>query len=138
MDLVVKDKPMRFEITAGTSDIETTSVDLASPGSHSPPNQPNPDKKAQTGNEPEEMPTDYWFEVGSEMTVQPGKEVLFSIPVNQLGKNWHVEIPFGFKDTGGKFPRDPLNGGQPQMRLLYSLYDLPDRARTEIVGKGKN
>jgi hypothetical protein len=134
MDEVVENPRPRIEITSGPP-IETTSVDSAVPGSQPPSGQAEPNTRPEAANEPEEMPTDYWFELGSWMTVQPGKEVLFSIPVNHLGKKWHVEIPFEFKDAGGKFPRDPMNGGQPQMRLLYSLYDLPDQARAEIVGK---
>jgi hypothetical protein len=108
MDFVAENPPMRIVIT---SDLDT---------------------KPKASLEPEKMPDDYWFEVGSGMTLQPGKEVLFSIPVNHLGKSWHMEIPFSFKNAGGKFPRDPSTGGEIKMRLSYSLYDLPDDVHAKI------
>ena len=108
MDIVAENPPMRIVITS----------DL--------------DAKPKASVEPERMPADYWFEVGSQMTLQPGKEVLFSIPANHLGKSWHMEIPFSFMNAGGKFPRDPSTGGEIEMRLSYSLYDLPDDVQAKI------
>jgi len=81
------------------------------------------------------MPRGYMEEVASLVTVGPGEEILFRMPVNHLSKWWHVEIPFEFELPKGKGPRDPLNGGEPNMVVQYSLWDLPPKARTELGEK---
>src|ERR1700751_1116938 len=83
----------------------------------------------------DEMPRGYMEEVASLVTVGPGEEILFRMPVNHLSKWWHVEIPFEFELPKGKGPRDPLNGGEPNMVVQYSLWDLPPKARTELGEK---
>ena len=133
MDQVVED-PYRFmQVVTDEDEPEPkvwTSLDPADL-----PAQPPPVAKKQGVEEPATPPPGYWFEVGSELTVRPGKEILFSIPVNQLGKKWHVEIPFEFKVPEGKIPRDPSIGGLPVMHVEYSRYDLPDAARAVVEDK---
>ena len=80
----------------------------------------------------EQIPQGYMSEVGSFATINPAKEILFSIPVNHLSKRWHIEIPFEFGVPRGKGPRDPNNGGEPKMVVIYSLWDLPPKAEAEI------
>jgi hypothetical protein len=80
----------------------------------------------------DEIPRGYIEEVASSMTIRPGQEIFFSIPVNHLSKRWHVEIPFEFELPKGKGPRDPTNGGTPMMVVQYYLWDLPSKSRAEI------
>ena len=61
------------------------------------------------------------FHVASLITIGPGEEILFSLPVNHLNKNWHIEIPFNFELPQGKGPRDPLNRRAPHG---YSLFNV--------------
>ena len=44
------------------------------------PKNPKPLAKAR----PDELPHDYWFEVGSFQSIQPGKALLFSVPINHV------------------------------------------------------
>jgi hypothetical protein len=81
---------------------------------------------------PDELPHDYWFEVGSFQSIPPGKALLFSVPINHVGPQWSFEIPFHFEVTKGKFPRDPSVGGLPQMAFHYTMYDLPPEAQREV------
>jgi hypothetical protein len=94
---------------------------------------PSQDQTAGTRSESEKMPFGYWFEVGSSDVIPPGMAVLFSIPTNHLSKEWHIEIPFSFKEAPGHCCRDSNEwGGQPEMNLSYSLEDLPDRIQVAL------
>jgi hypothetical protein len=94
---------------------------------------PPPPRVVETRGESGKMPFGYWFEVGSSDTIPPGKAVLFSIPTNHLGKDWHMEIPFSFKEAPGHCCRDSnVWGGQPEMNLSYSQEDLPDRIQVVL------
>ncbi len=101
-----------------------------------PPGESDARPQAQTTGtrlEPEEMPLGYWFEVGSSDTIPSGKAVLFSIPTNHLGKDWHIEIPFSFEEPPGHCCRDSnVWGGQPEMHLSYSLEDLPESIQAAL------
>ena len=82
-----------------------------------------------------ELPRGTMFHVASLVSIEPGNDILFSVPVNHLSDKWHIEIPFEFELPKGKGPRDPNNGGIPVMVLHYSLWDLPPKSRAEIVKK---
>ena len=82
-----------------------------------------------------EMPRNDLIDVMSAITVEPGEAILFSMPVNHVGKHWHVEIPFEFDVPRGKGGRDEKNGGQPIMAVDYGLYDLPQQAQKQISTK---
>lgn len=83
----------------------------------------------------EELPRGNNFHVASLVSVEPGSDILFSIPINGLSDKWHVEIPFEFELPKGKGPRDPIDGGIPAMVLNYSLWDLPPKSQAELVKK---
>jgi hypothetical protein len=83
----------------------------------------------------DEIPRGYMEEVSSLVTIGPGEDILFSMPVNHLSKRWHVEIPFEFELPKGKGSRNPANGGIPVMVVQYSLWDLPSKSRAQIGGK---
>ena len=135
MDQVVMDPPPFLQVVTDEDEPGPkawTSLDPADL-----PAQTSPVSKLQADVKPATPPRGYWFEVGSELAVRPGKEILFSIPVNQLGKKWHVEIPFEFEVPEGKIPRDPSIGGLPVMHLEYSRYDLPDPVRAAVENSAK-
>jgi hypothetical protein len=129
MDEVVEDRP---DLQVISDDDEPPPINWSALESNSRSEQPAPAVKQQANNQSERIPDGYWFEVGSFMTVRPGEEVLFSIPIDQLTRKWHVQIPFEFEVPKAKVPRDPKVGGEPEMYLSYSLYDLPDEVREKI------
>jgi hypothetical protein len=90
--------------------------------------EPKPFVKAR----PDELPHDYWAEVGSSQNIPPGTALLFSVPINHVGPRWDFEIPFDFEAVNGKYPRDPSVGGLPQMTFHYTMFDLPPEARREV------
>ena len=63
----------------------------------------------------DEIPHDYWFEVGSFQSIPPGKGLFFSVPVNHVEQRWHFEIPFRFELPKGERSRDPNVWGLPEM-----------------------
>jgi hypothetical protein len=81
---------------------------------------------------PEDLPHDYWFELGSSQRIPPGKVLLFSLPINHVGPQWSFEIPFDFEVAKGKVLRDPSVGGFPKMVFHYTIYDLPPEAQREV------
>jgi hypothetical protein len=85
--------------------------------------------------EVETIPRGYMEEVGSTESVPPGKGILFSVPVNHLGKRWHIEIPFTFGLPRGRCCREANIGGETKMVIEYGLWDLPPAPRKEIQQK---
>ncbi len=81
------------------------------------------------------IPRGYMGDVGSRESVYPGKEILFSVPVNHLGRRWHIEIPFAFDLPQGKCCREDNIGGEPEMVIAYTLWDLPPGSRAQIQQK---
>jgi hypothetical protein len=87
-----------------------------------------PGSKATT----DEMPYGTSSDVGSTWTIEPGKEMNFSIPINDISKRWHIEIPFDFVLPKGASPRNPKNSLGPTLQISYSIWDVPPDERTKI------
>ncbi len=89
-------------------------------------------KESATENRAAEVPRGYMSEVGSFQSIPSGRATLFSVPINHVGKQWHLEIPFSFDLPRGKGFRDPSVGGEPKMAIIYTLYDLPPRYQGQV------
>jgi hypothetical protein len=61
--------------------------------------------------------------VGSE-TVNPGKDLLFTVPVNHVAPGWFLEVPF-------QFDLPPAKGGaaQPVCYAAFTWEDIPEKSR---------
>lgn len=92
----------------------------------------SPDAPSEDSPREQKMPAGYVAELHSVAHLAPGESALFSIPVNHLGKTWHIEIPYTFEtpSRGGPHPDDV--GGEPQMVLLYSREDLPEEIKKQL------
>jgi hypothetical protein len=117
---------------------------LAEPG-QAPPvsNSPqNPPATPSTSSEDDEayMPAGYPpTDVVSIKTILPGREILFSVPVNFVSKKWHFEINFNFGPEQANegvpeelFFTDPNVRGQVEMTLSYGLQDVPSQYQNEV------
>jgi hypothetical protein len=101
---------------------------------------PNADKResGQSGNsqtekiKSDEISRGYMEEAASSVTIGPGQEILFSMPINHLSKQWHVEIPFDFGLPPGKGPLSSNTVGLPVMAVHYAVWDLPRNAQAEV------
>src|SRR5664279_2239003 len=60
-----------------------------------------------------DMPHGYSFEIVGSLVVRPGDVLEFSVPVNHVAADWHIEVPFEFKLSG-----DPCC--QPRMQQLFT------------------
>lgn len=72
-----------------------------------------------------EMPGGYMFHVGSDFTLPAGGSLSFSVPVNHVAEDWHIEIPFQFV-----LPDVPCC--QPKMSALFFLDDVPQKYKTKF------
>jgi hypothetical protein len=78
-------------------------------------------------------PPDTMSEVGSIHTVLPGEGVLFSVPATHFSKEWEIHIPFRFRLPRGKGFRDENAwGGDPEMFLAYTFWDLPPSVQKDL------
>lgn len=84
--------------------------------------------------EREEIPRGYVEEVASLLTIEPGGEMLFSVPTNHLSKRWHTELAFEFELPKGKGPREVKTGAGPVLKVHDTPWDLP-RQSQKLVGK---
>jgi hypothetical protein len=81
-------------------------------------------------------PPDTMSEVGSSVTVLPGESALFSVPTAHFSKEWEMHIPFLFRLPPGKEPRDENAwGGEPEMFLTYTFWDLPPSVQRGLSAK---
>jgi len=123
---------LRYRIVAnppvfGSSGVIYRDASGEKSGSHKADNTPD------SGEQSAAMPRNNLVDVATSIIIRPGEQILFSMPVNHLGKHWHVEIPFEFDVPRGKCCRDEETGGQPVMSVDYGLYDLPPQAQKQIT-----
>jgi len=64
--------------------------------------------------------------VASLLTINPGKGVLFSVPVNHVAPGWFLQVPF-------QFDLPPVKDGaaQPVCYAGFTWDDIPDRSREQ-------
>ena len=72
-----------------------------------------------------EMPGGYMFHVGSNYILTPGKGLSFSVPINHVAVDWHIEIPFDFV-----LQSTPCC--QPRMSAVFFLDDVPEEYTGEF------
>jgi hypothetical protein len=72
-----------------------------------------------------EMPGGYMFHVGSNYILPPGKSLSFSVPINHVAEDWHIEIPFAFVLPA-------VRCCQPRMSAVFFLYDVPDEYKKKF------
>jgi hypothetical protein len=114
------------------ADREPEIITVVDPSPHKPQTAKTQDTASKSNEKEGLMPRGYWADLSSAGTIAPGQELLFSIPVNHLGKRWHINIPFQFGLSSGKGPRADNIGGQPSMVIAYSLYDLPEKIQPAV------
>lgn len=87
----------------------------------------SPKKRDHVG----KKPPGYDAELSSAATIAPGQSILFSIPTNHLSESWHIEIPitFVFGLSRSSHMRDESIGGEPIIRVRYSLFEAPNPLR---------
>jgi hypothetical protein len=63
-------------------------------------------------------------DVASLLTINPGKEVLFSVPVNHVGPGWFLQVSF-------QFDLPPVKDGaaQPVCYAAFAWDDIPEKSR---------
>jgi hypothetical protein len=62
---------------------------------------------------------------GTEL-IQPGKGLLFSVPVTHVGRSWYVQVPF-------RFHLPPIKQGtQPLSYAQFTLEDIPENLRSKL------
>lgn len=125
---------VQYDVVANPKTQGTSTLYLPPSATGKSENDKSTERQEQQG-KAQGIPRGYLFHVASLIAIDPGEEILFSLPVNHLSRNWHIEIPFDFKLPQGKGPHDPLNGGEPLMAVHYSLRDLPPKAQADLAKK---
>ena len=63
--------------------------------------------------------------VGTEL-IQPGKALLFSVPVTHVGRSWYMQVPF-------QLHLPPIqHGTQPLNYAPFTLEDIPESLRSKL------
>jgi len=58
--------------------------------------------------------------------IQPGKALLFSVPVTHVGRSWYMRVPFEF------LLAPILRGTQPVGYAPFTLEDIPENLRSKL------
>jgi hypothetical protein len=77
-----------------------------------------PDEKERT-----QIPTGYNFHVGTAVTILPGHDLLFSVPLNSVSRYWYIQVRFDF------VLRPLKEGYNPYSLVDFTWWDLPERYR---------
>lgn len=72
----------------------------------------------------ERMPRGYSSNLGSLITIDSGKSLIFSVPVNHVSRMWSLQIPFHFSLPPVK------EGVQPICLVEFVWENIPERYRT--------
>lgn len=83
---------------------------------------PNADQESHDRREASKhIPEGYYFEFSGVEEVQPGKDILFSVPANHVSANWYMRIRFAFD-----FDRSAVWTG-PFTYLEFHDSDIPKK-----------
>jgi hypothetical protein len=96
-------------------------------GSGPVPISKEPAPLAPRQNFEEHMPNGYMFPVSSFVTIGPGQAVYLSVPLNHVGKTWHLEIPFRFAVKREGHVR------WPNSFIAFYWEDLPKQYRAAVA-----
>lgn len=73
----------------------------------------------------ETMPRGYSFHVSTLTTIDPGKDILFSVPVNHVRPGWFLQVPF-------QLVLAPVQAGvQPVCLAPFNWENIPAAQRTD-------
>jgi hypothetical protein len=71
----------------------------------------------------ERPPEGYSSEVFSTTTIQPGNDLLFSVPLNHVSPSWHLQVKFQLDLPGSQ------HVSQPHTVLPFYWKDIPEKFR---------
>lgn len=99
-----------------------------------------PTQSKSPGVDEASMPVGYpSSDVVSTLTIMPGRDVLFSVPVNFVTKEWHFEIDITFdSERADESSPEKLSFTEPSVRghvdmtLSYGFYDLPTKYQSQV------
>lgn len=72
-----------------------------------------------------EMPGGYLYDVGGSVILVPGKSLSFSLPINHVAQDWHIQIPFNFVLPSTR-------QSAPKMSAPFYLDDVPEQYRAQF------
>ena len=78
----------------------------------------------KSGRVREKMPSGYASDTGSILSIDPGKDLIFSVPRNHVSPSWYMQVPFQFSLSPVK------EGVQPICYAEFTWEDLPETYRT--------
>ncbi len=88
--------------------------------SSDPPDIGNPEWEAKARQEALKlMPRGYSFEVSGVARVDPGKDLLFSVPANHVSANWYMRVKFALEVNSSSIATGPFT------YLEFHSYDIP-------------
>ncbi len=82
----------------------------------------------RSGLAPADVPQGYTTSFGGGDIIEPGKDLVFSVPENHVGFTWYMEVPFRFSLPTIK------NGMQPTCYAPFFLEDVPREFRRDVQG----
>jgi hypothetical protein len=72
----------------------------------------------------QKAPPGYFADIGTLVTIQPGKDLLFSVPAETVTNRWYIETRFEFELPDAKL------GVQPSSVVEFTWDDIPEHLRT--------
>jgi hypothetical protein len=70
-----------------------------------------------------QAPRGYSTDVGSLLTIGPGSNLLFSVPLDAVDPSWYVQVRFQFELPGDRTPQEPIT------LVDFGWQDLPKQYR---------
>jgi hypothetical protein len=76
-------------------------------------------------------PWGYSDDTGGRIWIQPGKDILFSVPINHVDDDWYIRVEFTF----ALYDSSSLSNG-PVSYLTFKKWDIPKQFRDQPKGGG--
>ncbi len=93
-------------------------------------NAPDPEQKKK-------MPFGYAADIGTLVTIQPKRDLLFSVPAESVRKQWFIQVRFGFALPEPKRVDTPSSGNyEPYSLVDFTWYNIPEEERKTISAQG--
>lgn len=80
------------------------------------------------------MPHGFYADIGTLVTILPGKDFLFSVPAESVSKYWFIQVRFDFVFPESKKTKGAPNGHyEPYSVADFTWYNIPEAQRPPLA-----
>jgi len=99
---------------------------------------PTPGHDAPDSEQRKKMPYGYAADFGTLVTIQPKRDLLFSMPAESVTKQWFIQVRFSFALPEPKSVVTPTSGNyEPYSVVDFTWYNIPQESKKVLSDPGE-